>query len=407
MFSRIVIALSALAAVLAIAGRANADESGEMELGGYAAADVRIFANSPLYRAQHSGRINSSLVLRPELSWQWNNGDDRIDVVPFARLDANDVERRHFDLREFKFSHFGEDWDLKAGFDKVFWGVTESRHLVDIVNQTDAVEDIDGEDKLGQPMINLGLQRDWGDVNLIVMPYFRERTFAGPNGRPTANPVIDTDRAFYESSLGRTHPDLALRYSTVFGDWDLGLSHFEGTSREPGLLVGTNAAGDTIFVPKYEIIRQSGIDVQATIEEWLWKMEAIWRRGHGKNFAATSLGLEYSLFGIIDETGDVGLIAEYHYDGRDSTAPGTAYDNDIFLGLRATLNDADDTDFLAGILIDRISQSRTFSAESSTRLSDNWTIEGELRIVNSLTSKDPSYGARRDSHLQVRLARYF
>ena len=50
------------------------------------------------------------------------------------------------------------------GIDKVFWGVIESRHLVDYINQTDGVEDVDGEDKLGQPMINLGLQRDWGDL---------------------------------------------------------------------------------------------------------------------------------------------------------------------------------------------------------------------------------------------------
>ena len=44
---------------------------------------------------------------------------------------------------------------LLVGAAKVFWGTAESRHLVDIINQTDAVEDIDEEDKLGQPMVKV------------------------------------------------------------------------------------------------------------------------------------------------------------------------------------------------------------------------------------------------------------
>ena len=91
--------------------------------------------------------------------------------------------------------HIDDGWDLTAGFDKVFWGVMESSHLVDYINQTDAVEDVDGEDKLGQPMLHLGLQRDWGDLNFFYLPYFRERTFPGRHGRLRAFLVVDTDRA--------------------------------------------------------------------------------------------------------------------------------------------------------------------------------------------------------------------
>ena len=41
------------------------------------------------------------------------------------------------------------DWSLSIGLGKVFWGVTEFNHLVDVINQTDLVEGIDGEAKLG------------------------------------------------------------------------------------------------------------------------------------------------------------------------------------------------------------------------------------------------------------------
>ena len=52
----------------------------------------------------------------------------------------------------------------------MFWGVTESQHLVDVVNQTDLVENPDGEEKLGQLMVNLTVARSWGTLNLFVAP---------------------------------------------------------------------------------------------------------------------------------------------------------------------------------------------------------------------------------------------
>ncbi len=59
----------------------------------------------------------------------------------------------------------GEEWEILAGLNKVFWGVAESRHQV---------EDIDEEDKLGQPMLNLTTLRDWGTVSLFILPGFSE-----------------------------------------------------------------------------------------------------------------------------------------------------------------------------------------------------------------------------------------
>ena len=49
-----------------------------------------------------------------------------------------------------------------------FWGVTETAHRVDILNQTDQVESFDGEDKLGQPMVNFSWSKDWGTLDLYA-----------------------------------------------------------------------------------------------------------------------------------------------------------------------------------------------------------------------------------------------
>ena len=86
-----------------------------------------------------------------------------------------------------------------------------------IWNQPDAVADIDGEDKLGQPMVNLEMQCDLGLVGVYLLPYFRERSFAGADGCLRTPLPVDTDAAEYKSSDEVNHIDLALRYSHYVG----------------------------------------------------------------------------------------------------------------------------------------------------------------------------------------------
>jgi hypothetical protein len=73
-------------------------------------------------------------------------------------------------VRELVWLKVSDTWELRAGTSKVFWGVAESQQLADNINQTDLVEDIDQEDKLGQPLVNLSLVRDWGNLDLFVLP---------------------------------------------------------------------------------------------------------------------------------------------------------------------------------------------------------------------------------------------
>ena len=107
-------------------------------------------------------RFHPSLSITADYYRAWDDERQSLTFTPFYRYDAEDEERTHFDIREGFWSLVGNDWDLHLGVKQVFWGVTEFNHLVDIINQTDLVENIDGEDKLGQPMAHLSLVRDWG-----------------------------------------------------------------------------------------------------------------------------------------------------------------------------------------------------------------------------------------------------
>lgn len=373
------------------------------ELSGYAAVEGRAFFNDALFPKQK--RDSASFALQPEYYHEWESGSSFI-FVPFARVDSADSGRTHLDMRELNYLYLGNNWELRFGFGKVFWGITEFVHLVDIINQTDLVENIDGEEKLGQPMIHLSVPRDWGVVDMFVLPYFRERTFAGSKGRLRSALLVDTDRARYESSAEERHVDFAIRYSHTIGDWDAGIYNFNGTGREPTLLFGSDGNGNPTLIPFYEQINQTGLDLQLVAGEWLWKLEALYRTGQGDSFFASVGGFEYTFVGIAETRMDLGIIGEWAYDVRGDSAP-TAFENDLMLGLRLAVNDAASAELLSGLLQDLNNSSRVLSLEASRRFGDNWKATLEARGFFNLPESDPLFSLRNDDFIQFELAYYY
>jgi hypothetical protein len=381
-----------------IVSQANA-----IELSGYITAEGRGFFNDPLFNEQR--RDSASIAIQPEIYHEMENGSSFV-FTPFARLDSADDERTHVDIRELNYLWLHDDFELRVGIGKVFWGVTEFLHLVDIINQTDLVEYIDGEDKLGQPMLHLSVPREWGVVDLFVLPYFRERTFPGEQGRFRTQIVVDTDKADYESSAGENNIDLAFRYSHTIGDWDFGIYHFHGTAREPSLLLRSDQAGKPFLLPFYEQIDQSGLDVQTVKGNWLLKLESIYRTGQGDDFFACIGGFEYSFVNIRSSGIDLGLIGEWAYDERGSGST-TGFDNDLMAGARLALNDADSTEVLAGFKQGLDSDERVLSVESSRRIGDNWKVAVDALFVLDSSVEDPIHALRDDDNIQIELMYYF
>jgi len=374
------------------------------EVAANVAVGARYFNEAPRWPGQARSDGQLAVAGTAELRWRNDSGNQRASIIPYARWDAVDDQRSLLDLREAYWAYEAESFELLVGANTVFWGVTESVHLVDIINQTDAVADIDGEDKLGQPMINLAVQRDWGLVSLYAMPHFRERTYAGIDGRLRTPLPVDTDSAVYESADGRQHVDAALRYSHYFGNVDIGLSAFSGTSREPRLL--PDAAG-TALVPHYDQIDQFGVDLQYTGDAWLWKLEAVIRNGYAETFTAAVGGFEYTHYQLGGSAADLGLLLEYQYDGRGRGEPFTLADNDVFAGARLALNDAQDTAVLAGVGYDVKTGETFINVEGERRLGERYVLELRARLFSGAAPTDITYAIGNDDYLQLTLSRYF
>ena len=363
----------------------------------------RLFLQDPADPRQHGN--NFSISAQPEMYHDWSEGKQSISFIPFVRLDQGDDERTHSDIRELSWSYISRAYEWTVGISKVYWGVTESQHLVDIINQTDQVEDIDQEEKLGQPMAKLSLIRDWGTVDLFILPGFRERTFAGVEGRPRVIPRVEKNLTSYESSQEDKHVDLAARWSHAIGDMDIGLSWFHGTSRLP-ILTPAQYNGEIVLAPFYQIIDQAGLDVQLTRGSWLWKLEAINLDGNYVKYKQATGGFEYTFYGIANSAADLGLVVEYLYDSRGELAT-TAFEDDFLTGLRLTLNDEQSTDALLGVIKDTDDDSYLVSLEANRRIGESWklSIQASKFLVDGLDQSLKSFAE--DDFLQVELGYYF
>lgn len=416
----------------------------EIDMSGKAGVQGQFFSHAPTHQEQDTN--TASVFLSPEFSYAFEDNSDLITVGLHGRLDATDKERTHADIRELNYLKVAEsgNWELKTGISTVFWGVAEGQNLVDVINQKDSLEGVATDEKLGQPMVQLTLldtqaflpEQDWGTLDLFVLPYFRKAAFPGKNGRFRPPIPVSNTRAFFESSQKENHIDYAGRWSHAIGPVDIGLSYFKGTNRTPSLVVelspqilGTNTfripTGDV--VPYYAQLEQFGLDIQISAEGFLFKLEAV-NRNTNENFflnpetgkpvskldiascrnlpntlrcpisnqikdthyTAYTVGGEYT-FGDIAGSGiDVSLIAEYNKDSRNKETNLALLQNDVLLGTRLALNNANSTTGLFGLIRDLDYQSIIASAELETRLSNDISASIEHRsFITQENSKDP------------------
>ncbi len=362
--------------------------------------EYRYFFNQGLYRGQ--GQHFPSVAFRPEYFIEWDDGSQNINFSGFVRLDRDD-KRTNWDIRELYWQLVKPKWELSLGAKKVFWGVTESSHLVDIINQTDIVESFDGEAKLGQPMIHFSYMINMGVFDLFAMSYFRERQFPGEKGRFRTPFLLEKTDFIFQSDLKKWHPDFAIRWSNSINVFDIGFSHFYGTGREP-LILPDNEGNIANLI--YPIIHQTGLDVQATTGPVLWKFEGISRLNEYQNVFAFVSGFEYT-FGNVKNSGiDIGLIGEYLYDNRGVLALGSMA-NDLFIGSRIAFNDTQSTEILLGGIFDLEKSSKLFSLEASRRFGTDWKVSIEARIMSKISNSEFLYFFREDSFARLQLLKFF
>ncbi len=394
--------LAAALVVTAASLSAQALEAVRTEFSAEVSLEGRGFWEEPQFTGQTDSDL--ALIVQPEWYWSWKRRRAAVTLTPYLRLDSNDEQRHAVDLRE-AYARFGSRHaEVRVGLRRVFWGATESVHLVDIINQTDTLANPDGEDKLGQPMVNVAWIGDYGTLDVFLMPVFRERRFAGPAGRLRPGLPVDESAARYESSRENLHPDYALRWSRSLGAVDLGLAWFDGTARAPEFDLELRAGGP-VLIPVYDQIERASFDMTAALGGLLLKAEGYFQRSARERYAAAAAGFEYTVVGVVGDA-DLGVLAEYLWDERGDPAR-SPFEDDVFVGFRLAGNDIAGTELLAGAIFDVDSDAVFGTLEASRRFGSRWRAVLEARVFDATEPGSPLNSAETDDYLSLQLVRYF
>ncbi|MGE0172370.1 MAG: hypothetical protein AB7T49_06280 [Oligoflexales bacterium] len=366
----------------------------------------RFFHESPTNPGEPTS--DYSAFVQPRLSHFADNDRRVISAEFFYRKDTVDPSRTHFDVRELSYVNSYEHFDVRLGISKVFWGVAESVNLVDIVNQTDLVEDPDGDEKLGQAMANLTWVTDYGSLSLFALPFFRERNLPSYKSRFGNFPGIDfTNAANQGANEGRT-VDLAARYSVNYDLLDLGLTYFNGTDREPMLFPEFSPEGQVIGASViYPLLQQIGMDAQLSFESIALKAETVFKQYGHMDYLAAVGGIEKPFANIFDWGWDITLFAEYLYDDRQEDKT-VLFQNDTFVGLQFNFYDTQNTKFVLGGIVDNEDTgSYLGKVELSRRIGEKYEAVLETQIYHSDEETSPLFALTNDSFTRLGLNLYF
>lgn len=365
----------------------------------------RFFSQSPLQSDQPDWQ--TSVYAEPEWLIDLSGIGADFTFRPFLRWDSEDAERRSADIREGLLRWTRQDWDLSLGIGQVFWGQMESINPVDLINQRDYREEVDGKTKLGQPMVSLALWQSWGTTTFYVLPYFRERPYPGRDGRLRPMLPVLQDDPIYEDDDEARAIDGAVRWNHTLGNLDIGLSWFNGTTREPLLIPVITEGEPAGLQPYYPLLTQWGLDLLYIHNAWIWKLEAAYRDQQDEEFLTMVGGFERTLHAVLDSTADLGVLLEYQYDGRRNNTQ-ILPQNDLFLGFRLAFNDTSGTEVLLGVTQDMDDDDARYGfIKSSRRINEHWTWDLKAWWFSTDQSSQPLYSFRRDDFVEFSVKYHF
>ncbi|MEN8146712.1 MAG: hypothetical protein ABFR02_03755 [Campylobacterota bacterium] len=391
----------------------------EFEYKGYVGVDAQGYITKP------DGKHPANFTLQQQLELAYSVGDFESAATIYTQEDSYDLsdeknERSFVRLDEF-YGRYNFDNDMIfAGRNIRFWGALEANNVVDTFNTKDFRTDGLDTQKQGAWNVAYTHYTESGEISLIVKLYEEKQPMAAypyvyyffPENTQVGKLEYDKDIQSVESLYrptvylnwsGSTESDYPVDYAFILQHGFDGQRAFASktdpltfttTLNEEAYLVNkamtynTMVVGSTLL--KLEAQATDVIDTTYTAASNVQlRVEDYYQFG---------LGLEHTLSGVIGDA-DLGLIGEYYYYNTFKQESGIADDltlfqifqNDLFVGLRYTFNDASDSSIIAGAIVDLEYEEQSYSIEYQTRFFDVLSMKADYAYINPSTTEPTAY----------------
>ncbi len=351
--------------------------------------------------------------------------DWQILAAPRLKADVVEDSRNRITADEAWVQYASDTVEVRVGLQTFFWGTVETENIVDVLNQRDYEDDFLDPDKLGELAVRSSYFWEDYTFELYYLPYFRTAPFPSRYSRYSLTDGA-SDVSFVEEFPEGTRwdPQGAFRAATTIGSADMAVSFFHGWSRFPIL---NQEPTEPDIIPYYYKEDRVSYDIQMALGSWLLKGEAVYKNTDinddlpkksigadskivTKNLMPDSYGIfvaggEYAFEQII-ASHDLTLLGEYltDTDQGKNTPDYRIFGNDLFFGLRYSLNDANDKKLEAGgILALEKGNELVYSVEYSQRFWDDFNFDLEWQAVAVDDQDSPLAVFKEDGRISTKL----
>ena len=305
---------------------------------------------------------------------------------------------------------FDED-SIKVGKSIEFWGALELRNIVDGLNPTDFRNDLFSKDKLGVYNVAYSHYTETGEISLIAKLYEQEQEMAASPyvyyffpAFVSYDGTLKTEKSEYRPSIylkysGSTDTEYALDYAFIYENGYDSQRYF--TTQTPSHLVpGPDLGRPTEFIQESYIVNKIMTFNTLVIDTTLIKLEALYAKvdenPYVGDYSHIGLGVEHTLENFY-ESAALGLIAEYYrYDSYDDEKYSDrelfeTMQNDLFVGVRYSFNNANDTTIVGGGIFDLEYNEQAYYLSYESRMGENFKVAFDYNLIIPSTSDLTAY----------------
>ncbi|QKF82728.1 TonB-dependent receptor [Halarcobacter ebronensis] len=348
----------------------------ELELKSYLGLEYKSY----LKRVDDTKNHNSAITFQNELKYSFDNS--KIYSKIEALKDSSEKQRDYININELYYMYSFSDYDFYLGKRVIFLGSLEAYNIVDIFNRQNYQRDSLSDYKIGVFLSGINYYfEDNSRLNLYIKGFEENIKFAS-----TYSPYYPFGNSSYNKEIlfanNKERPSFLGTYSKSYDEniiADVSYGFFYGYDNY--------ILSKKIYNDYHSMLFQSMkffTNDTFVLDSMLLKVEASYTKikdddNYGlKNFYELGFGGEYT-FEQIYKNHNLGIIAEYYKSDNSLTS----MDNDIFLALRYSLNDADSSEFLGGIVKDIDDRELSAYIKYEGRLTDTLKISADLRYVKS------------------------
>lgn len=335
--------------------------------------------------------------------------DDRKNERTFGRIDEL------YGVYEF------DNDSVFAGKNIRYWGALEARNIVDGFNTQDLRNDLFNPDKMGAYNVAYSHYTDNGEFSIIFKLSENEQKMASSPYVYYFFPSFVTYDSKLKSEKSLERPSLFLSYSGTTDSkypLDYAVIYENGYDsqryfRSDGPLDGS----DVTFSEHAYLVNKFMTYDTLVVDATLIKLEALYSDVIDDKFISDyyhiGLGVEHTI-NFDDLDGDLGLIGEYYrYETLQSGKYSDlqlfeTFQNDLFLGLRYSFNDEDDSSFVGGVISDMEYNEQVYYVEYESRFAESFKLNFDYRYIEPSTSDLTAYSLlKRHERIGLKIAYYF